>query len=106
MRTVLTLIALLLLIVLPAHGQAFKDAVTPLIEASCIDCHDADTDTQLNFEELGHDLSESATFRQWVKVFDRVQKGDMPPKKKKRPDPALKKRALAALEADLRAANL
>ena len=75
-------IILLLVIGLPAHGQAFKAAVSPLVEASCIDCHDANTDTQLNFEKLGHDLSDAATFRQWIKIFDRVQKGEMPPKKK------------------------
>ena len=96
----------LLLIALQVHGQAFKDRLAPLVEASCIDCHDADTDTPLNFEKIGHDLSDAVTFRQWVKIFDRVDKGEMPPKKKKRPDPALKNKALAALEADLRAANL
>ncbi len=37
-------IALLLLIALPTNGQAFKDALAPLVEASCIDCHDADTE--------------------------------------------------------------
>ena len=95
-----------LLLGMAAHGQAFKAAVAPLVAASCIDCHDADTDTQLNFEELGHDLSDAATFRQWVKIFDRVGKGEMPPKKKKRPDPVLKNKALKALEEDLRAANL
>ena len=98
-------IILLLVIGLPALGQAFKAAVSPLVEASCIDCHDADTDTPLNFEKLGHDLSDAATFRQWVKIFDRVDKGEMPPKKKKRPDPVLKNKALTALEADLSAAN-
>ena len=46
-------IALLLVIGLPVHGQAFKDALAPLVEASCIDCHDADTDTPLNFKRLG-----------------------------------------------------
>ena len=56
-------IALLLLIGLPAHGQPFKEAMEPLVEASCIDCHDADTDTPLNFEKIGHDLSDAATFR-------------------------------------------
>ena len=95
-----------LVISLSVNGLTFKEAVAPLIEASCMDCHDKDTDTPLNFEKLGHDLSDTETFRQWVKIFDRVDKGEMPPKKKARPDPALKKRALAALEADLRAANL
>jgi hypothetical protein len=54
-----------------------------LVEASCIDCHDANTDTPLNLEKLGHDLSDTATFRQWVKIFDQVDSGEMPPKKKK-----------------------
>ena len=64
---------------LATHGQPFKEAMEPLVEASCIDCHDADTDTPLNFENIGHDLSDAATFRQWVKIFDRVDKGEMPP---------------------------
>ena len=45
-------IALLLLIALPTHGQAFKDALAPLVEASCIDCHDSDTDTPFIFDEI------------------------------------------------------
>ena len=45
-------IALLLLFGLPTHGQAFKDALAPLVEASCIDCHDSDTDTPFIFDEI------------------------------------------------------
>ena len=45
-------IALLLLIALSTHGQAFKDALAPLVEASCIDCHDSDTDTPFIFDEI------------------------------------------------------
>ena len=96
----------LLLIGLPAHGQVFKDAVRPLIEASCIDCHDVDTDTPLNLEKVGHDLSDPNTFRQWVKIFDQVDSGEMPPKKKKRPDPTLKNKALTTLHQHLRDASL
>ena len=39
-------------IALPTHGQTFKDALAPLVEASCIDCHDADTDTPVIFDEI------------------------------------------------------
>ena len=98
-------IILLLVIGLPAHGQAFKATVAALVEASCIDCHDADTDTPLNFEKLGHDLTDAVTFQKWVKVFDRVQRGEMPPKNKPRPETTLQAKALASLEADLIAAN-
>ena len=45
-------ITLLLVIGLPAHGQAFKAAVAPLVEASCIDCQDADTDTPFILDEI------------------------------------------------------
>ncbi|MCP4211850.1 MAG: sulfatase-like hydrolase/transferase, partial [Halieaceae bacterium] len=88
------------------RGQAFKVALAPLVEASCIDCHDADTKTQLNFEELGHDLSDATTFRQWVKIFDRVEKGEMPPAKEPQPDVVLKEKALKSLGSHLRTENL
>ncbi|MGC6459383.1 MAG: DUF1592 domain-containing protein [Akkermansiaceae bacterium] len=96
----------LLLIALPIYGQAFKEAWAPLVEASCINCHDANTDTQLNFEKLGHDLSDAATLRQWVKIFDQVESGEMPPKKKKRSDPVIEKKALTTLHQHLRDASL
>ena len=41
-----------LILSIAAHGQAFKAAVVPLIEASCIDCHDKDTDTPFIFDEI------------------------------------------------------
>ena len=96
----------LLFFALPIYGQAFKEAWAPLVEASCIDCHDANTDTPLNLEKIGHDLSDPNTFRQWVKIFDQVDSGEMPPKKKKRPDPTLKNKALTTLYQHLRDASL
>ena len=65
-------IALLLLIGLPAHGQAFKEALAPLVEASCIDCHDADTKTVLNFGDLGFDLADADTYDAWEKVLSLI----------------------------------
>jgi hypothetical protein len=96
----------LLFFALPIYGQAFKEAWAPLVEASCIDCHDANTDTPLNLEKIGHDLSDPNTFRQWVKIFDQVDSGEMPPKKKKRPDRVIKNKALATLHQHLRDTSL
>ena len=96
----------LLFFALPIYGQAFKEAWAPLVEASCIDCHDANTDTPLNLEKIGHDLSDPNTFRQWVEIFDQVDSGEMPPKKKKRPDRVIKNKALATLHQHLRDASL
>jgi len=71
-----------------------------------MDCHDADTETRLNFESLGYDLTNSETFRQWEQIFDRVRNGEMPPKKKKRPDLKQLELALGSLKKNLREANL
>ena len=87
-------------------AQSFETDVAPLIESACIHCHDADTETGLNFEALGHDLSDAETFRRWEKVFDRVQDGEMPPESEDRPDPQQLKMALDSLKNDLRAASL
>ena len=106
MKPIRTVFYLLFFLVLPAHGQAFKAAVDPLIKASCIDCHGADADTQLNLEELGSDLSDEVTFGKWVKIYDRVTNGEMPPKKKPRPDAALKEKALKSLGSNLHTENL
>ena len=76
------------------------------MEASCIDCHDADTNTSLNFEKIGHDLSDAATFRQWVKIFDRVDKGEMPPKKKKQLDDSERRILVNWLTENLEKASL
>ena len=96
----------LLFFALPIYGQAFKEAWAPLVEASCIDCHDSNTDTPLNLEKIGHDLSDPNTFRQWVEIFDQVDSGEMPPKKKKRPDRVIKNKALATLHQHLRDVSL
>ena len=47
----------------------FKSEVSRLVESSCIYCHDADTETRLNFEELSHDLRDPDAFRTWEKVL-------------------------------------
>ena len=81
--------------------NAFEASLAPLIERHCIDCHDTNTKTLLNFEQLGFVLDDEKTFTTWEKVFDRVSKGEMPPAKKKRPDKALLDSSLAALREDL-----
>ena len=78
-----------------------RQSLEPLIESSCIECHDADTKTALNFENLGFDLENEDAFRMWESVYDMIESGEMPPKKKPRPDPDSKKAALASLHQHL-----
>ena len=61
----------------PARAQN----APPQIEQSCIECHDAETKKGgLDLTALKFDLADSATRERWVRVFDRVEKGEMPPK--------------------------
>ena len=73
------------------HSSPAK-AGTPnaaFLEKYCVECHDKPTKkggldlTVLNFEP--NDLT---NFNKWVLIHDRVTKGEMPPKKKERPEPA------------------
>ena len=87
-------------------GHAFEAEVLPLVEASCIDCHDRDTETALDFEALTFDLATPEVFRMWEKVFDMVASREMPPEKKPRPDPDQRNAALDSLHRHLRDASV
>jgi hypothetical protein len=78
------LLPLVLLLNLPAQAD-----MPAFLEKHCMKCHDADTQkANLNFEALKADYSDPESFARWVKVFDRIDSGEMPPKKEKRPAPA------------------
>jgi hypothetical protein len=64
----------------PAAARAF-------LENRCFDCHDAKTKKgNLDLTALQADFADADAFSRWVKVHDRIQCGEMPPKKKPRPD--------------------
>ncbi|TWU38543.1 DUF1592 domain-containing protein [Novipirellula artificiosorum] len=77
------------------------DEVQPLIESSCMACHDENTDTRLDFTKLDRDFEDADTFRTWVAVFDRIQDGEMPPASEPRPDARTQAAALTFLEKEL-----
>lgn len=52
-----------------------------LVEKSCLECHDADTHKGgLDLTALKSDLADRTAREQWVRIHDRVEKGEMPPK--------------------------
>jgi hypothetical protein len=64
-----------------ASGMAWADGVPPQIEQSCIECHDKETTKGgLDLTALLFDLKDQATRERWVRIHDRVEKGEMPPK--------------------------
>ena len=101
-------IALAAVLVAGASGsvQAFESDVRPLLESSCLACHSNQILSSLDLTTTGFDLSDGATFRTWERVFDRVQRGEMPPPPMPTPDAAVVDPALAALDHALTRANL
>jgi hypothetical protein len=67
------------------------------VEKWCIDCHDAESKKGgLNFEGLDFSNDEALHVK-WVRVFDQVLSGEMPPEKKPRADETAKRAFLTVL---------
>jgi len=66
----------------PLPAAEFSSTLKPFLEVHCYDCHgDGLSKGGLDFDKLPSDLSDPATFAKWEHVFDRVEQGEMPPKK-------------------------
>ncbi|MGE9267688.1 MAG: DUF1592 domain-containing protein [Verrucomicrobiales bacterium] len=91
-------ILILLLCPLSLVAAPFREGLAEFVEFHCYDCHgDGASKGGLDLEKLGTDLDNEAHFAKWEQVFDRVMTGEMPPKKKERPEAA----ELAAFEKTL-----
>ncbi len=81
-----------------ALHAALPPAVLDYTDKYCSSCHnDEDKKGRLDLTSLALDLSAQSDFATWVKVHDRLQLGEMPPKEKKRPDAAETAAFLGAL---------
>lgn len=78
-----------LLIFAALVGAAFGDVraqLEPFLEQHCYDCHDDfDAEGDLNLLDFKFDPKNPRNLAIWKDVFYRVEDGEMPPKKKKRP---------------------
>src|SRR3989440_2255060 len=86
---VLARLSLLLAVSGPVMAGDTPVTVRQFVEKNCAECHDTDTKKGgLDLTALKFDPANSTNFSRWVLVHDRVSKGEMPPKKKPRPEPA------------------
>ena len=91
---------------LPSSGEPIRAQLEPFLEAHCLDCHDDETSKgDLNLYELEFQPERPANFRLWERVYDRVESGEMPPKKKARPDADAQLQFLKTIAAPLLAAD-
>ena len=68
-------------------GDTLPQPAYQFLENHCLDCHDSSEQKgDLNLENLGFDLTDQHVMETWIKVHDRARNGEMPPKKKRRPE--------------------
>lgn len=83
---------------LPADLQVF-------VQKSCVSCHDENTETRLDLITLKFDLKNENEFRHWVHIYDRVDKGEMPPSSEPAPDEESQRIAMSTLGSQLKRVN-
>jgi mono/diheme cytochrome c family protein len=89
---------LLWLVPFPASG-----ITETFLEQHCYECHDADAKKgRLDLTALEFSAENTPV---WIKIHDVVERGEMPPQKKRRPDPDAARTFLGALDSRLVAAT-
>ncbi|MBL9158643.1 MAG: DUF1592 domain-containing protein [Verrucomicrobiales bacterium] len=69
-----------------AMSSDFSDELLPFFERHCYECHDANLKKGgLDLDALGTDLNDEALLAKWVRLYDRVATGEMPPPDQPRP---------------------
>jgi hypothetical protein len=89
----------------PAPKSASSSPIHSFIDQHCIDCHD-DSVAKGDFDitALTLDLSQAETRGRWTRVFDLIEKGDMPPPEKSKVSTEERQVVVKQLAADLLAA--
>ena len=87
---------------LSGAGRAATFESKPFLQNHCVECHDADTQKGgLDLTTLKFAPASPTNFTQWALIHDRVSSGEMPPKKKARPEMAELSSFLQSLSASL-----
>lgn len=89
-----------------SSADSFEASVNPLLEASCLLCHGENTATPLNVQKLDYDLADANNYRTWQHIYNRLERGEMPPMAVSDDIQQLIDNALAALKPALIDANL
>lgn len=87
----------------PAFAQSFA----AFAAKHCLECHGADAqEAGLRLDTLAADLANADAAVRWVKVLDKMTRGEMPPADSPRPPDAAVKQVTGSLRSALHAASL
>ncbi|HUR57873.1 MAG TPA: DUF1587 domain-containing protein, partial [Opitutaceae bacterium] len=93
--------------VLAAAAEKTPAPVHRLLDLNCVDCHDAgEKKGGLDLTTLSFELRDPVVFSRWVQVLDRVEAGEMPPKKRERPEAGELRAFVGELNGTLQATDL
>lgn len=85
-----------------ASAAELGGRLEPMFEQHCYDCHDSDSKKGgLDLAALKWKPDDAENLQQWTKVFDKVERGEMPPKKKERPPTEVSSTFLKTLHDEL-----
>jgi hypothetical protein len=94
--------ATFLAVVGPIYAGDLPRACRQFLDSHCTECHDSEVKKGgLDLMALKYELAQQTNFAKWVLVYDRVSRGEMPPKKKPRPEPSQTAVFLHALSSSL-----
>src|SRR5215471_6369526 len=86
----------------PPKTPADAVPIRPFLEQHCVSCHGPSTaKAGLRLDTLVAEFADPEKARAWQKVLDRVQSGEMPPKKRPRPPQAEVRQAVAWVHENL-----
>lgn len=78
------------------------DVPTEFFQTHCYECHDSQSKQgDLDLSTFKFDGSTRENLDRWIKIHDRIESGEMPPRQKTRPAPAEKSAAIALLKKTL-----
>jgi hypothetical protein len=80
-------------------------SLKPFLKKNCFACHGPEKQkNDIRFDTLGTDLSDVTTLKIWQEALDQLNLGEMPPKKKPRPDAAELAKVVDTLTSSLKLA--
>lgn len=87
-------------------AQEIPEHIYGFLDNHCLNCHDSvEMKGKLDMEVLSFDLTNPHVFETWVKIHDRADHGEMPPKEKKRPAPSELEKFLHGLSQPMQVAD-